>query len=55
MKGAVLWTWWNGLSDGLWTARPDVPIARIRYETLTKFPEDSFRSIRDKLLPRAGQ
>jgi hypothetical protein len=50
-KSAFLWTWWNGVSDGLWTARPDVPIVRVRYETVTRIPESTLRSIRDTLLP----
>lgn len=50
-KSAFLWTWWNGVSDGLWTARPDVSIDRVRYETITDFPESTLRSMRDKLLP----
>lgn len=50
-KSAALWTWWNGLSDGLWAARRDVATVRIRYENLANYPEQSLRSIRDKLLP----
>lgn len=50
-KSAFLWTWWNGVSDFLWTARPDIPIVRLRYETFTQYPESSVRSLRDKLLP----
>lgn len=50
-KGAVLWSWWNKLSDRLWAARQDVSSARITYEALTKSPESILRSMRDLLLP----
>jgi hypothetical protein len=50
-KSAVLWTWWNGITDALWSRRPDVPVARVRYETLTNDPESSLRVLRDKLAP----
>ena len=50
-KSAILWTWWNGITDVLWFLRRDVPVARIRYETLTEDPEVILRSLRDKLLP----
>jgi hypothetical protein len=50
-KSAMLWTWWNGITDALWFLRRDVPMARIRYETLTDDPESILRALRDKLLP----
>ena len=50
-KSAVLWTWWNGLAEGLWMLRRDVPVARIKYERLTDDPEAILRLLRDKLLP----
>ncbi len=50
-KSAILWTWWNGITEALWVVRRDVPVARIRYERLTDDPEAILRSLRDKLVP----
>jgi hypothetical protein len=50
-KSAMLWTWWNGLTEALWMLRRDVPVARVKYERLTDDPEAILRSLRDKLLP----
>jgi len=53
-KSAVLWAWWNGLSDRLWAARSDIPAMRVRYETLTAAPEAILQSVRDRLIPETA-
>jgi len=51
LKSAVLWVWWNGLSDRLWAARPDLVAIRVLYETLVAAPEVTLRSVFDHLIP----
>lgn len=53
-KSSFLWAWWNGLADRLWQGRPNVLMARIRYEALTREPEETLRYLRAVLLPEVS-
>ncbi|MGI8518895.1 MAG: sulfotransferase [Acidimicrobiia bacterium] len=50
-KSAVLWTWWNRLTERLWPTPGPVPVMRTRYETLVGSLESTLNDARDRLLP----
>lgn len=50
-KSALLWMWWNGLSERLWAKKPQIPQVRMRYEDFAEHPESAIRDVRDQLAP----
>lgn len=50
-KSALLWTCWNLLAEAIRWRRPDIPVARLRYESLALTPETTLMRVRDRLVP----
>lgn len=51
VKSALLWMWWNRLTERLWPTSGPVPVVRTRYETFTSSLVPTLNHVRDRLLP----